>query len=66
VDGNSEVKVLLQRLYEIQDAMRRPGGVRITVERELLTIRERLGEYAPPNVAMRTGALASKSELQSH
>lgn len=37
-----EVRRLLQRQGEIQRAMRRPGGIRITVERELYQIRERL------------------------
>jgi hypothetical protein len=46
-DFQGNFKALLQRQHEIQDAMRRPGGIRITVERELQAIREQLRRYAP-------------------
>jgi hypothetical protein len=52
---------LLRRETEIQDAMRRPGGIRITVERELYAIREQLRRYGPPpSPAKMTAAQARK------
>jgi hypothetical protein len=51
MNSPSEMKLLLQRQNEIQEAMRRPGGIRITVERELYAIREQLRRYAPPAAA---------------
>jgi hypothetical protein len=41
----SELERLLQRHSEIERAMRRPGGIRITTERELLAIREQLKKF---------------------
>ena len=40
-----ELQRLLQRHGEIERAMRRPGGIRIMVERELQAIRERLKNF---------------------
>jgi hypothetical protein len=40
-----DLQRLLQRQGEIQRAMRRPGGIRITVERELQRIREQLKNF---------------------
>jgi len=40
-----ELLRLLQRQGEIQRAMRRPGGIRVTVERELHAIREELKNF---------------------
>jgi hypothetical protein len=48
MDTPNELQTLLRRQTEIQDAMRRPGGIRITVERELFAIREQLRRYTPP------------------
>ena len=48
MDSPSELQILLRRQTEIQDAMRRPGGIRITVERELYAIREQLRRHGPP------------------
>lgn len=41
----TDLQRLLQRQGEIQRAMRRPGGIRITVERELQRIREQLKNF---------------------
>jgi hypothetical protein len=41
----SELQQLLEREVEIREAMRRPGGIRITVERELFAIGEKLKKY---------------------
>ena len=41
----SELRRLLDRQGEIRRAMRQPGGIRITVERELLAIGEKLKKY---------------------
>jgi hypothetical protein len=40
-----ELQQLLERQVEIREAMRRPGGIRITVERELFAIGEKLKKY---------------------
>jgi len=40
-----DLQRLLERQQEIQRAMRRPGGIRITVERELQRIREQLKNF---------------------
>jgi hypothetical protein len=40
-----DLQRLLKRQGEIQRAMRRPGGIRITVERELQRIREQLKNF---------------------
>ena len=45
VDPQPDLQRLLQRQGEIQRAMRRPGGIRITVERELYAIDEQLKRY---------------------
>jgi hypothetical protein len=36
---------LIKRQTEIQTAMRRPGGIRVTEERELFQLREALARY---------------------
>ena len=40
-----ELQRLLHRQREIRHAMRQPGGVRVTMERELYTILERLKDF---------------------
>jgi hypothetical protein len=45
MQAQPELQRLLQRHGEIQRAMRRPGGIRITVERELYAIREQLKNF---------------------
>jgi hypothetical protein len=47
MDIRPDYKSLIRRQIEIQNAMRRPGGIRITVERELLAIREQLRQLLP-------------------
>ncbi len=47
MDAQPDLQRLLQRQGEIQRAMRQPGGIRITVERELLAIREQLKKFPP-------------------
>ena len=42
---NSELQQLLERQGEIRQAMRRPGGIRVTVERELFAIGEKLKRF---------------------
>jgi hypothetical protein len=41
----SELRQLIERQVEIREAMRRPGGIRVTVERELFAIGEKLKRY---------------------
>ncbi|HEX4050479.1 MAG TPA: hypothetical protein VHY19_06345 [Steroidobacteraceae bacterium] len=45
LDSQRDLQRLLARQSEIQRAMRRPGGIRITVERELYAIREQLKRF---------------------
>jgi len=45
LDSPPDLQRLLARQNEIQRAMRRPGGIRITVERELHAIREQLKKF---------------------
>ncbi len=40
-----ELQRLLLRHRQIRDAMRQPGGVRVTEERELYAIAERLKQF---------------------
>jgi hypothetical protein len=40
-----ELQRLLRRQREIRHAMRQPGGARVTMERELYTIVERLKDF---------------------
>jgi hypothetical protein len=47
-----ELQRLLRRQREIRDAMRQPGGVRVTVERELYTILERLKQFPAAQPAL--------------
>jgi hypothetical protein len=51
-----ELQRLLRRQREIRHAMRQPGGVRVTMERELYTILERLKDFpaAQPAPQMET------------
>jgi hypothetical protein len=55
MEAQSDLQRLLQRQGEIQQAMRRPGGIRITVERELQRIREQLKNF--PDRAENAAAL---------
>ena len=41
----SEALRLLRRQSELEDAMRRPGGIRVVEEREIYAVRERLKHY---------------------
>ena len=57
MDLSPDVQRLLRRHSEIRQAMRRPGGIRITVERELLAIREQLKNFP---AALQAEAASSK------
>jgi hypothetical protein len=41
----NEALTLLKRQAELETAMKRPGGIRITEEQELHTLRRRVGEF---------------------
>ena len=41
----SEALRLLRRQSELQDAMRRPGGIRVAEEREIYALRDQLKHY---------------------
>ena len=49
-----EMQRLLFRHREIRHAMRQPGGVRVTVERELYAIAERLKDFPAAQTALQT------------
>ncbi|HXR19550.1 MAG TPA: hypothetical protein VN757_06405 [Steroidobacteraceae bacterium] len=52
MEVQSELHRLLQRQGEIRRAMRQPGGIRITVERELFAIHEQLKKYPAASQAI--------------
>jgi hypothetical protein len=41
----SEALRLLRRQSQLEDAMRRPGGIRVVEEREIYALREQLKHY---------------------
>jgi hypothetical protein len=45
MDPLSEALRLRRRLSELKEAMRRPGGIRVTAERELYQRRDSLQKY---------------------
>ncbi len=49
MDPLSEALQLLGRQAELEIGLRKPGGIRITEERELYAVRERLNKYPYPN-----------------
>jgi hypothetical protein len=49
-----EMQRLLFRHQEIRHAMRQPGGVRVTMERELYAIAERLKDFPAAQGALQT------------
>jgi len=49
-----EIQQLLRRHHEIRHAMRQPGGVRVTMERELYAIAERLKDFPAAQRALQT------------
>jgi hypothetical protein len=53
---------LLRRQSELEEAMRRPGGIRVTEERELFAIRERLEDFP---AAVRAIAELARARRQS-
>lgn len=53
MDTQNELDRLLQRHEEIRQAMRRPGGIRITVEREMWAIHEQLKKFPPAALTAR-------------
>jgi hypothetical protein len=59
----SELRRLLDRQGEIRQAMRQPGGIRITVERELLAIAEQLKKF-PTSVVAGSPSFASSARKQ--
>ena len=58
---NPELRQLLERQVEIREAMRRPGGIRVTVERELFAIGEKLKKYP---VALRGSIAQSPAAMR--
>ena len=60
MEVSSEVQRLLRRHGEISRAMRRPGGIRITTERELLAIREQLKKFPAALQALQADTAVAK------
>jgi hypothetical protein len=58
MEAQPDLQSLLRRHGEIQRAMRRPGGIRITVERELLAIREQLKKFPAAMQSLQESYLA--------
>ena len=56
-----EMQQLLLRHREIRHAMRQPGGVRVTMERELYAIAERLKDFPAAQRALQTESAYSIS-----
>jgi hypothetical protein len=52
-----EMQRLLRRHREIRQAMRQPGGVRVTMERELYAILERLKEFPAAQSVLQTDSV---------
>jgi hypothetical protein len=66
MQAQPELQRLLQRHSEIQRAMRRPGGIRITVERELYAIREQLKIFPGVLQALQAEATNGLATVQSN
>ncbi|MGH8143830.1 MAG: hypothetical protein ACREU2_15090 [Steroidobacteraceae bacterium] len=66
MQAQPELQRLLQRHGEIQRAMRRPGGIRITVERELYAIREQLKNFPGALQAAAAAALPPRAPNSNH
>jgi hypothetical protein len=52
MESQFELQRLLHRQREIRHAMRQPGGARVTMERELYTILERLKDFPAAQPAL--------------
>jgi hypothetical protein len=52
MEAQFEMQRLLFRHREIRHAMRQPGGVRVTMERELYAIAERLKDFPAAQSAL--------------
>ena len=52
-----EMQRLLRRQHEIRHAMRQPGGVRVTMERELYAIVERLKDFPAAQRALQADSV---------
>lgn len=59
----SEALSMLRRQEEIERAMRQPGGIRITVERDLHQLRLRLQQYPSAVHAVLTAAQSLRKPL---
>jgi hypothetical protein len=56
-----EMQRLLSRHREIRRAMRQPGGVRVTMERELYAIAERLKDFPAAQRVLQTDSASTIS-----
>jgi hypothetical protein len=57
----NETLRLIKRRAELENAMRQPGGIRITEERELLQLRDALAQFADAA----TSLLATGSRMRT-
>jgi len=56
---------LIKRQAEIQNAMRRPGGIRVTEERELFRLRDALARYPAAVTAITEAATRLRRPLDT-
>jgi hypothetical protein len=54
---------LLRRQAELQAAIRKPGGIRVTEEQELIRLKRRLAEYPEATLAVMQAAHAMRKPV---
>ena len=59
----NEALRLLRRQADLEAAMRRPGGIRITEEQELIMLKRRLTEYPEAALAVMQAAHAMRKPV---
>jgi hypothetical protein len=62
MESQFELQRLLRRHHEIRHAMRQPGGVRVTMERELHTIVDRLKDFPAAQRELQTNLASTISQ----
>jgi hypothetical protein len=56
---------LIKRQTELETAMRRPGGIRVTEERELFYLRQALSQYPAAVIAIMEAAARVRRPLDT-
>ena len=65
MDTISTALNLLRREAEIRNAMRRPGGIRVTEERELVHLRDALMKYPAAVTAIMEAAVRMRRPIDT-